>query len=1043
MTLDDAGVANKIWGKNIAALKGKTVRKTPRHVVTNIIAVPKEIRDLHRYITISIDVFFVNKIPFLITLSRKICFTTVTHLANRKIETIFKAFHGIFKYYLQRGFQIMTVTADGEFSPMDQLLLDLPGAPRLNLAAANEHEPFVERKIRVIKERVRAVRHSLPFTALPMQMTTHMVFFVVKLLNYFPVKGGVSDQYSPKAIMSGEVIQFKQYSLPFGTYCQIHEEDGPRNSLIARTQGAISLGPSKNIQGGQHFYTLNSAKVVVRRSWDVIPMPEAVISRVNTLAADQPHLLTFYDRHKCEIGDADDAPTYPEPAADYEMPGVIGDNLQIPGVDMDTDDTKTLVEAPNVTNQNIMPTTTDDPDPTLIEMETETFEPNTTGDLEDQDTNMPTREATTITSNVNEPTTPIIEEQTTRRSTRARKQTKSYEPSMKGKSYDYSAAQIELANHQFQPQVVELILTQMTLKSALKAWGNAATVAAEAEMKQLHWRNSFRPVRWSSLTQQQKDMVLESHIFLTQKRTGEIKGRTVAGGNKQRNYIEKEDASSPTVATESVILTSVIDAVEQRETAVIDIPNAFIQTVVKDKEKRVIIRLRGMLVDMLVKIAPAVYEDYVSTNKRGEKQLLVECLNALYGTMVASLLYYQKFTTSLSSNGYKMNPYDACVWNKTIQDKQCTICFHVDDCKISHASRHVVDSVIEWLRKDYESVFEDGSGKMKVHRGKIHTYLGMTLDFSTAKQIRISMTEYVKEIVAAWDKATPETDEQGFVKVPIKRGWKGRSSAAPDNLFKVDDDAEKLSPVQATAFHNIVAKALYLVKRARPDASLAIAFLSTRMREPDVEDWSKLEHLVEYFRSTIDLPLILGADGTGILNWYVDASFAVHANMWGHIGGGLTMGRGFPIVSSTKQKLNTRSSTESELVGVDDMMPSILWTRYFLKAQGYKVNDNIVFQDNKSTMLLERNGKASSSKRTKHINVRYFFITDRISKGEVRVEWCPTAEMVANFMTKPLQGSTFKRFRDLIMGALPKKEESKILVRDEIVKAHHGKMAHK
>jgi hypothetical protein len=102
------------------------------------------------------------------------------------------------------------------------------------------------------------------------------------------------------------------------------------------------------------------------------------------------------------------------------------------------------------------------------------------------------------------------------------------------------------------------------------------------------------------------------------------------------------------------------------------------------------------------------------------------------------------------------------------------------------------------------------------------------------------------------------------------------------------------------------------------------------------------------------------------------------------------MGRGFPIVSSTKQKLNTRSSTESELVGVDDMMPSIIWTQYFLKAQGYGVSDNIIFQDNKSTMLLERNGKASSSKRTKHINIRYFFITDRISKGEVRVEWCPT-----------------------------------------------------
>ena len=110
-----------------------------------------------------------------------------------------------------------------------------------------------------------------------------------------------------------------------------------------------------------------------------------------------------------------------------------------------------------------------------------------------------------------------------------------------------------------------------------------------------------------------------------------------------------------------------------------------------------------------------------------------------------------------------------------------------------------------------------------------------------------------------------------------------------------------------------------------------------------MDDWKKLEHLIEYFRATVNLPFILGADGTGILNWYVNASFAVHANMRGHTGGVLTMGQGCPIVSSTKHKINTRSSTESELVGVDDMMALILWTRYFLNHQGYKVNDNIIF----------------------------------------------------------------------------------------------------
>ena len=151
----------------------------------------------------------------------------------------------------------------------------------------------------------------------------------------------------------------------------------------------------------------------------------------------------------------------------------------------------------------------------------------------------------------------------------------------------------------------------------------------------------------------------------------------------------------------------------------------------------------------------------------------------------------------------------------------------------------------------------------------------------------------------------------------------------------------------------------------------------------------------------------------------VDASFAVHPNLRGHSGGGLSLGRGFPIVSSTKQKLNTRSSTESEIVGADDFMPAICWTRYFMQAQGYKIEDNILYQDNKSATLLEKNGKASSSKRTKHINIRYFFITDRVKKNELSIEWCPTGNMIGDYATKPLQGPTFKRFRDYIMGVVP------------------------
>jgi hypothetical protein len=119
---------------------------------------------------------------------------------------------------------------------------------------------------------------------------------------------------------------------------------------------------------------------------------------------------------------------------------------------------------------------------------------------------------------------------------------------------------------------------------------------------------------------------------------------------------------------------------------------------------------------------------------------------------------------------------------------------------------------------------------------------------------------------------------------------------------------------------------------------------------------------------------------------------------------------------STKQKLNTRSSTESELVGINDMMPIILWTRYCLLSQGYRVVKNLLLQDNRSSILLERNGRALSGKRMRHINIRYFFISDRKNMKEVSLHWCPTKEMVADFWTKPLQGSHLRKLRDYIIG---------------------------
>ncbi len=166
-------------------------------------------------------------------------------------------------FYLQWGFQIVFIKGDGEFKPIDGMMSKLYGAPKLNLSSANEHVPEIERKIWVIKEQVRAVVYSLPVNALPPVVLVNAVLFVTKQLNLFPVKGGISTQFSPKQMMTGEVEHYKFFSVPFGQYCQISEEWTPWNSLVAQTQGAIAIRPSGNVQGGHKIYTLHTASVVV------------------------------------------------------------------------------------------------------------------------------------------------------------------------------------------------------------------------------------------------------------------------------------------------------------------------------------------------------------------------------------------------------------------------------------------------------------------------------------------------------------------------------------------------------------------------------------------------------------------------------------------------------------------------------------------------------------------------------------------------------------------------------------------------------------
>ena len=164
--------------------------------------------------------------------------------------------------------------------------------------------------------------------------------------------------------------------------------------------------------------------------------------------------------------------------------------------------------------------------------------------------------------------------------------------------------------------------------------------------------------------------------------------------------------------------------------------------------------------------------------------------------------------------------------------------------------------------------------------------------------------------------------------------------------------------------------------------------------------------MVKYLNGTKSLCLTLTATDIVMIKWYVYAPYALHDDCHGHTRAIMTFGSGSITSFSQKQKMNAKSSTKAELIGIDDAISQILWTHYFLEHQGYHIISNTVIQDNKSTIIMETNGKTANSKHTKHMKLD-FFITDKIKQKEIDIACYPTNLMWSDVLTKPLQGLKF------------------------------------
>jgi hypothetical protein len=236
-----------------------------------------------------------------------------------------------------------------------------------------------------------------------------------------------------------------------------------------------------------------------------------------------------------------------------------------------------------------------------------------------------------------------------------------------------------------------------------------------------------------------------------------------------------------------VFLTLTIDAKENREVAMIDIPGAFLHA---DNKDYVIMKMVGMLAKLMVKTNPKMYRQYVVLEK-GRSVLYLRLQKALYGMMKSALLFYRKLVSELKKMGFEINPYDPCVANNMVNGTQMMIRWHVDDLMMSHVSRDEIMKIVQEIKHIY------GENLTK-NIGKVHDYLGMTFDFSFTKEVGVNMWDYLRKVI----KEFPE-EITGVCTTP-----------AGDYLFKVHDDGKKLNEEQAEAFHHRIYQLLFTANQA-------------------------------------------------------------------------------------------------------------------------------------------------------------------------------------------------------------------------------------
>jgi hypothetical protein len=449
------------------------------------------------------------------------------------------------------------------------------------------------------------------------------------------------------------------------------------------------------------------------------------------------------------------------------------------------------------------------------------------------------------------------------------------------------------------------------------------------------------------------------------------------------------NSRSPTVSQASVNITIGITAFKDNDIESIDITGAFLHADTKDDKE--IVQLSKDETTILIELYPK-FQQYVQQNGT----ILMTVDKALYGMVNSARDWYDNISNTLTKNGYLKNPVDECVFSYTDKNNnQSIIDLWVDDLLHSYTK-----NCIE-LRDRLRNILKNKYKNINVKEGNSIPYCGMLLEKDLKNGgIFISAPKFIDDLLkveGVKDTATsPST--QSFLKSNLV------------NKFNIKIDQTK--------YASKLMKLMWIARLCRHDILFQITYLSTKTNNATTEDMNKLDHVLKYLNNTKDLKMKIKPTSLQ-LNASIDASHALHEDAKGQSGIIIMLGNTGPPVfcKSRKQKLVSRSSCESELIALNEFLPELEWARQFMIGLGFQQETSTVFQDNKASIILSNRSPGSTIGRTKHIQIRFFYVKQLIEQQKIKIEYLPTEEMLADILTKPLYGRLFYKLRGLILNS--------------------------